>query len=96
MRMIDVSAAAPVSHGSRHRRDDHRADPWYPMFRTNTAAFVHDLGADVLANVEGDRNYVRVQVLKAPGCFVAARHAPGIRQVQSRCGYRDAPRFVQV
>lgn len=32
------------------------------MFRANTAAFVHDLGADVLANVEGDSNYVRVQV----------------------------------
>jgi phenylpyruvate tautomerase PptA (4-oxalocrotonate tautomerase family) len=33
------------------------------MFRKNTAAFVHDLTSTALANVDGDSNYVRVQVL---------------------------------
>lgn len=37
--------------------------PDIPMFRQNTAAFVHDLDAGSVANVDGDSNYVRVQVL---------------------------------
>jgi phenylpyruvate tautomerase PptA (4-oxalocrotonate tautomerase family) len=43
--------------------------PDIAMFRKNTAAFVHDLGRDALANVDGDRNYVRVQVLTNPGAL---------------------------
>ena len=37
--------------------------PDIPMFRQNTAAFIHDLPADSLSNVDGDNTYVRVQVL---------------------------------
>jgi phenylpyruvate tautomerase PptA (4-oxalocrotonate tautomerase family) len=37
--------------------------PELALFRKNTAAFVHDLQADSLSNVDGDGNYVRVQVL---------------------------------
>jgi hypothetical protein len=37
--------------------------PDIPMFRKNTAAFVHELPAGTLANVDGDETYVRVQVL---------------------------------
>jgi phenylpyruvate tautomerase PptA (4-oxalocrotonate tautomerase family) len=37
--------------------------PDIPMSRKNTAAFVHDLPSDSLSNVDGDSNYVRVQVL---------------------------------
>lgn len=37
--------------------------PDIPMFRKNTAAFVHVLPAGALANVDGDETYVRVQVL---------------------------------
>ena len=37
------------------------------LFRDNTAAFVHDLPADSIANVAGDSNYVRVQVLTPVG-----------------------------
>jgi phenylpyruvate tautomerase PptA (4-oxalocrotonate tautomerase family) len=33
------------------------------MFRQNTAAFVHELPADSLSNVDGENSYVRVQVL---------------------------------
>jgi hypothetical protein len=37
--------------------------PDIPMFRKNTAAFVHELPAGAISNVESDSNYVRVQVL---------------------------------
>ena len=37
--------------------------PDIPMFRQNTAAFVHELPAGDLSNVDGASNYVRVQVL---------------------------------
>ena len=43
--------------------------PNIPMFRKNTAAFVHDLPADSLSNVDGDSNYVRVQVLTNAGAL---------------------------
>jgi phenylpyruvate tautomerase PptA (4-oxalocrotonate tautomerase family) len=41
--------------------------PELALFRKNTAAFVHDLPADSLSNVDGDSNYVRVQVLTPIG-----------------------------
>ena len=43
--------------------------PDIPMFRKNTAAFVHELPADALANVDGDATYVRVQVLTNAGAL---------------------------
>jgi phenylpyruvate tautomerase PptA (4-oxalocrotonate tautomerase family) len=43
--------------------------PDIPMFRQNTAAFVHELSADALSNVEGDSSYVRVQVLTNAGAL---------------------------
>jgi phenylpyruvate tautomerase PptA (4-oxalocrotonate tautomerase family) len=43
--------------------------PDIPMFRKNTAAFVHDLAADALSNVDGDSNYVRIQVLTNAGAL---------------------------
>ena len=42
--------------------------PNIPMFRQNTAAFIHDV-TDGLANVDGDSNYVRVQVLTNSGAL---------------------------
>jgi phenylpyruvate tautomerase PptA (4-oxalocrotonate tautomerase family) len=41
--------------------------PDLKLFRNNTAAFVHDLAPDSIANVAGDSNYVRVQVLTPVG-----------------------------
>ena len=41
--------------------------PDLALFRDNTAAFIHDLPADAIANVNGDVNYVRVQVLTPIG-----------------------------
>jgi phenylpyruvate tautomerase PptA (4-oxalocrotonate tautomerase family) len=43
--------------------------PDIPMFRQNTAAFVHELPAGRLANVDGDSNYVRIQVLTNAGAL---------------------------
>jgi phenylpyruvate tautomerase PptA (4-oxalocrotonate tautomerase family) len=39
------------------------------MFRQNTAAFVHDLPAQAISNVEGSSSYVRVQVLTNAGAL---------------------------
>lgn len=43
--------------------------PNIPMFRKNTAAFVHTLPPGALSNVDGDGNYVRVQVLTSAGAL---------------------------
>jgi phenylpyruvate tautomerase PptA (4-oxalocrotonate tautomerase family) len=45
------------------------AVPDIPMFRKNTAAFVHALPHDALSNVDGDNAYVRVQVLTNAGAL---------------------------
>ena len=43
--------------------------PDIPMFRQNTAAFVHDLPAGDISNVDGESNYVRIQVLTNAGAL---------------------------
>ena len=43
--------------------------PDIPMFRQNTAAFVHELPAGGLSNVDGDSGYVRIQVLTNAGAL---------------------------
>ena len=43
--------------------------PDIPMFRKNTAAFVHEMPEGTLANVNGDEDYVRVQVLTNKGAL---------------------------
>lgn len=37
------------------------------LFKDNTAAFIHDLDRDAIANAAGSSNYVRVQVLTPVG-----------------------------
>jgi phenylpyruvate tautomerase PptA (4-oxalocrotonate tautomerase family) len=70
MPMIDVYAAAGTFPDKHQLAVDLAATlmaieqvPDIPMFRKNTAAFVHDLPSDALANVDSDNTYVRVQVL---------------------------------
>src|SRR2546425_11316592 len=41
--------------------------PEIPLFSDNTAAFVHDLPAEAIANAAGASDYVRVQVLTPVG-----------------------------
>jgi phenylpyruvate tautomerase PptA (4-oxalocrotonate tautomerase family) len=43
--------------------------PDIPMFRSNTAAFIHELPDGALSNVDGAGNYVRVQVLTNAGAL---------------------------
>jgi phenylpyruvate tautomerase PptA (4-oxalocrotonate tautomerase family) len=43
--------------------------PDIPMFRQNTAAFIHDLPPGDLSNVDGESNYVRIQVLTNAGAL---------------------------
>ena len=43
--------------------------PDIPLFRMNTAAFIHLLPAQCLANVDGDSTYVRIQVLTNAGAL---------------------------
>ena len=74
MPMIDVYAAAGT-FADRHTLARNLASavmrweqvPDLALFRNNTAAFVHELPADSIANVNGDTDYVRVQVLTPIG-----------------------------
>ena len=43
--------------------------PDIPMFRQNTAAFVHEMPRAAISNVNGEDNYVRVQVLTNVGAL---------------------------
>ena len=43
--------------------------PDIPMFRQNTAAFIHELADGAISNVDGDSNYIRVQVLTNAGAL---------------------------
>jgi phenylpyruvate tautomerase PptA (4-oxalocrotonate tautomerase family) len=54
--------------------------PNIPMFRQNTAAFIHDLPAGSLSNVDGDSNYVRVQVLTNAGALDRDKQLAVVRQ----------------
>ena len=43
--------------------------PDIPMFRQNTAGFIHELPAGDISNVDGESSYVRVQVLTNAGAL---------------------------
>ena len=55
--------------------------PDIPMFRKNTAAFVHELKAGAISNVDGDSNYVRVQVLTNAGALDRPKQIAVVRQL---------------
>jgi phenylpyruvate tautomerase PptA (4-oxalocrotonate tautomerase family) len=57
------------------------AVPDIPLFRKNTAAFVHDLPKDSLSNVDGDSNYVRVQVLTPIGVLGREKQLGVVREL---------------
>jgi hypothetical protein len=82
--MIDVYAAAGT-FADKHQLAVDLASavmtieqvPDIPMFRRNMAAFVHELPADSLSNVDGDSTYVRVQVLTNAGALDRDKPHPG-------------------
>ena len=51
------------------------------MFSKNTAAFVHELSPGAIANVDGDSNYVRVQVLTNTGALDRAKQIAVVRKL---------------
>src|SRR4029077_17105414 len=88
MPMIDAYAAAGTFADTRKLAVDLATAvmtieqvPDIPMFRKNTAAFVHELPADALANVDGDGTYVRVQVLTNSGALDREKQLAVVRQL---------------
>jgi phenylpyruvate tautomerase PptA (4-oxalocrotonate tautomerase family) len=76
MPMIDVYAEAGTFADQHRLATDLAAAvmaieqvPGIAMFRKNTAAFVHELPAGAMANVDGEGGYVRVQVLTNAGAL---------------------------
>ena len=74
MPMIDVYATAGTFANRSELAKDLAAAmmrwegvPEISLFVDNTAAFVHELDPDALANAAGDSNYVRVQILTPVG-----------------------------
>lgn len=55
--------------------------PDIPMFRQNTAAFVHELPAGAVANVDGDGDHVRIQVLTNSGALDRDKQIAMVRQL---------------
>jgi len=74
MPMIDVYAADGTFADKRTLAKDLASAvmrweqvPDLALFRNNTAAFIHELPASAILNVNGDSDYVRVQVLTPAG-----------------------------
>jgi phenylpyruvate tautomerase PptA (4-oxalocrotonate tautomerase family) len=76
MPMIDVYAAAGTFYDTKHLATDLATTlmriegvPDIPMFRQNTAAFIHEMPLAGASNVDGDNTHVRVQVLTNAGAL---------------------------
>jgi phenylpyruvate tautomerase PptA (4-oxalocrotonate tautomerase family) len=90
MPMIDVYATTGT-FGDKHRLAADLAAtlmtiegvPDIPMFRENTAAFVHELPAGDLSNVDGASGYVRVQVLTNAGALDRGKQLAVVSQFTS-------------
>ena len=76
MPMIDVYAAAGTFREPHQLASDLARTlmtiegvPDIPMFRQNTAGFIHEMDGPAISNVDGDSGYVRVQVLTNAGAL---------------------------
>ena len=88
MPMIDVYAASGTFADKHQLARDLAGTlmtieqvPDIPMFRQNTAAFVHEMPADSLSNVDGDSTYVRVQVLTNAAALDRDKQLAVVRQL---------------
>lgn len=88
MPMIDVYAAEGTFADKHTLAQDLAAAvmrweqvPDLALFRNNTAGFVHELPADSIANVVGDSNYVRVQVLTPIGVLDRDKQLGVVREL---------------
>jgi phenylpyruvate tautomerase PptA (4-oxalocrotonate tautomerase family) len=88
MPMIDVYATAGT-FADHHRLATELAAalmaiekvPDIPMFRQNTAAFIHELPVGSLSNVDGEGSYVRIQVLTNSGALDRAKQLAVVEQL---------------
>jgi phenylpyruvate tautomerase PptA (4-oxalocrotonate tautomerase family) len=55
--------------------------PEIALFKDNTAAFIHDLPADAIANAAGASNYVRVQILTPVGVLDRTKQLGVVREL---------------
>jgi len=55
--------------------------PHLALFEEDTAAFVHDLTEDAIASVDGDSNYVRVEVLMPEGVLDRAEQLGLVKEL---------------
>jgi phenylpyruvate tautomerase PptA (4-oxalocrotonate tautomerase family) len=76
MPMIDIYAAAGTFQDPHQLASDLaralmtiEGVPDIPMFRENTAGFIHEMDRAAISNVDGDSRYVRVQVLTNAGAL---------------------------
>jgi phenylpyruvate tautomerase PptA (4-oxalocrotonate tautomerase family) len=76
MPMIDVFAASGTFRDPHQLASDLARTlmtiegvPDIPMFRQNTAGFIHEMDGPAIANVDGDSKHVRVQVLTNAGAL---------------------------
>ena len=88
MPMIDIYASAGTFADIHRLAADAAATvkriegvPDIPMFRKNTAAFVHELPPGAIANVDGDSDYVRVQVLTNAGALDRDKQIAVVRRL---------------
>src|SRR5258708_32598573 len=88
MPMIDIYATAGTFRDPHQLAADAAATvktieavPDIPMFKKNTAAFVHDLPAGSITNVDGDSNYVRAQVLTNQGALDRDKQLAGVEKL---------------
>ena len=101
MPMIDVYATAGTFPSPHQLASDLARTlmviegvPDIPMFRENTAAFVHELPDGALSNVDGDGRYVRVEVLTNAGALDRDKQLAVVRQVHRPRGQRGGRRLA--
>jgi hypothetical protein len=76
MPMIDIYAPAGIFSSVHRLASDAAAAvmaieqaPDIPMFRQNVGAFVHEMPAPAICDVDGDSRHLRVQVLTNTGAL---------------------------
>jgi phenylpyruvate tautomerase PptA (4-oxalocrotonate tautomerase family) len=88
MPMIDVYAARGT-FAEKHQLAQELAHavmrweqvPDLALFRDNTAAFIHEMPEETISNVNGDTDYVRVQVLTPVGVLDREKQLGVVREL---------------
>jgi phenylpyruvate tautomerase PptA (4-oxalocrotonate tautomerase family) len=93
MPMIDVYAAAGTFADPHKLATELAATlmriegvPDIPMFRENTAAFIHEMPSAAASNVDGDNTHVRVQVLTNAGALDRVKQLAVVAEFSSLVG----------